>query len=59
LTEEEDAMENPIGVEPVAKGESLRYDEGQVTEESEQIDGHGKYGIVRVYWLLRNDFTLR
>jgi hypothetical protein len=36
LTEEEDAVENTIGVEPGAKGENFRYDERQVTEESEQ-----------------------
>jgi hypothetical protein len=59
LTEEEDAVEDTVGVEPGAKGENLRDDERQVIEDNEQIDGHGKYGeCERVYWLLRNDFTL-
>jgi hypothetical protein len=44
LTEKEDAMENTVGVEPCAKGEDFRYDQRQVTEDSEQIESHGKYG---------------
>jgi hypothetical protein len=44
LTEEEYAVEGTIGIQPGAKGENFRYDEGQVAKEDEQIGGHDKYG---------------